>query len=177
MDKVAKRYARALFDSVKKEQLNEMRSLLTSFAELFSANKDLGLALLSPAYPMKERESALHTLSEQVSGGNAPFSGLLRLLLRNKRLNLIDEVAEAFSSMVDQYQKLFSLSVTSAFQISEEERNKMISSIRQQLGSSVEVKWDINKDLIGGMKVGVGDMVLDNSIETALKRIEQQLTQ
>jgi F-type H+-transporting ATPase subunit delta len=173
--KVAKRYAKALFDSLAPERYVPMRSLLNSFSELFLKSTDMTLALNSPSYPLAQREAALTTLASEVSGGDKNFIGLLLLLLRNKRLNLIEDVAKSFSLFVDQYQRLIKLTIETAVPISEDEKKQALDQIRRSLGSTAEVSWKVDEALLGGARIIAGDVVLDNSIDKALREIERVL--
>ena len=173
--KVAKRYAKALFDCLSPERYIPMRSLLNSFSEMFLESTDMELALTSPSYPLLQREAALSSLADKVSGGDKDFIGLLKLLLRNKRLNMIKEVATSFSLFVDQYQRLINLTIETASPVSDDEKKSALDQIRRSLGSTAEVNWTVDESLLGGARIKLGDVVLDNSIEKALKDVEQVL--
>lgn len=173
--KIAKRYARALFDSLSHDRYIPMRSLLNTFSELFLESSDMELALTSPSYPLAQREAALSSLADKVSGGDKDFIGLLKLLLRNKRLNIIKEVSKSFSSLVDQYLRLINLTIETASPVSDAEKKSALDQIRRSLGGTAEVTWTVDETLLGGARIKLGDVVLDNSLEKALKDVEQVL--
>lgn len=175
MRKVAKRYARALFDSVKKDSLTEVREVITGLAKVLESTKDLKAALHNPGYPMKERASVLGAVAEGLAGSHKEVVALSIAMLENRRLPLMKEVAEVFGEMVDAYQRLLSLQIVSAYELNDQEKSEIASSMRTQLGADVTISWNIEPDLIGGLRIKAGDVVLDNSVQANLQKISEAL--
>jgi F-type H+-transporting ATPase subunit delta len=96
-------------------------------------------------------------------------------MLVNDRIGALGSTITLFSQLVEQFMKVLSLEVTSAFALSDEEKRTLQSDIQKlvpaQYASLVSIAWHEDKNLIGGMIVKSGDRVLDGSLSGALERV------
>jgi len=173
--KVAKRYARALFELCDLSKLDEMEAALQSFSKLWLDDLKLRSAMLNPAFPLNERLSALRDLATNIKSGDKNFSNLLEILLQNKRLEVMPEISSAFSEMIDQIKKLLSLEVTSAFELPQDEKEKILKRVQTDCGSMASIVWKTDSEIIGGLKIKAGDKLLDGSVTGSLERFRNQL--
>ena len=174
--RIAKRYAKALIALYEPSQLESVRESLKAISQIWSENSLLQNSLLNPANSVQDRQEVLKALAGKVRSGDTNFLNFLLLLLESKRLSSISMIAEAFSQLVDELKKLLSLKVSSASQVSEDEMNSFKSKIEKDFGSLVTVDWEIDKDLIGGLRVRSGDRLLDGSVRGILERLSSSLT-
>jgi len=176
MRRIAKRYAKALFDAVKKESLVEVKEIITALSGILENTSDLRSALSNPAYPMNQRVEVLKALAEKLAGSHREIVGLAVALLENGRIAYIKDVVSIFGEMTDAYQRLLSLEISSAYELSDEEKSEVTSSMRSQLGGDVSIAWSTDEDLIGGLRIKAGDVVLDNTIKENLRKISESLS-
>ena len=172
---VARRYAKALFELCQPDVMEPTRMALNEFAAGWSQNSELRGTMLNPALPLASRERALASIAERFRAGDTQLRNLLVTLLRNHRLSLVEEVAKAFGVCVDQYKRLLSLEVTSAFPLSDSERSAMQGALARDLGSGANVEWRVSSDLLGGLTIKAGDKLLDGSVRGALNRARAEL--
>jgi len=183
--KAAKKYARALFDLAAKERqgaavesvirnLDALVAGLREVATLWSAQESLQSVLSNPAIFIESREAIVRDIAARVIPGSETFSNFLALLLQNKRFSYIEEIATIFSAMVDGFKKLLSLEITSAFEISSNEKQTLQTNIQEQLGylgSSSSISWNVDPTLLGGLTIKIGDQLLDSSVRGSLEKI------
>ncbi len=172
---VARRYAKALFELCQPADMDSTRAALVAFGEVWVKSVELRGAMLNPALPLAERERAISSIAEQFRAGDSHLRNLLVTLLRNHRLSVIEEVSKAFSALVDQYKRMLSLEITSAFPLAENERTALHSALTRELGSQATVEWRVSSDLLGGLRIKAGDKLLDGSVRGALDRARTEL--
>lgn len=173
--KVAKRYARSLFELCEVPALDQTREALNVFARYWRDDLALRSAMLNPAFPIPEREQALRQVADLIKPSDKIFANFAAVLLSNKRLGSITLIAQAFSEMVDNLKKLLALQVTSAFELAAQEKEGVLSRIQSECGSMASIEWKVDPALIGGMRIKAGDKVLDGSISGSLDRFRNEL--
>lgn len=180
--KLANRYARALYDALTKEQGRSgtpspaqiAAAELRSFSNLWQQEKTLEKQLLNPLYRKEERRAALIQVAAR-----AGFSDLaqrfLAVLFDRDRLLALSEIARAFSEKADSEAGVVRVQVSTARAISEPEKQEIKSRLLAQIKGQLEVSWEQNPSLLGGIVVRYQGKVLDGSISGRLERIERSL--
>ena len=177
--KTAKRYAKALFDLCLPDQAEAARSALISFEAAWNQQPELRSVLENPGIPEDQRMSALQGLAEAVCHGNATIRDFLCLLLSNGRLSEIGGITEAFARIINEFKKILSLEIVSAFELSESDKAEMQRIVRESIpvdyAAFISTQWTVEPGLIGGLMVRSGDLLLDASLRGALERMGKQL--
>lgn len=176
MDKVARRYARALFELCSPDEYENVRDGLLAFANLYTANPELQLALQNPAYPVSQRAESAEELVSKISGGRGNLSRLVALLISNGRVRMIADVAQAFKNIIENFKKLVSVEISSAFELPEVEKNKYRDLLKSQAGNLSSIEWKVQPELIGGFVVRCGDRLVDRSLRGAINNLKESLT-
>ena len=177
--KIAKRYARALFESCSGSDLDAMLCSLSVFEEIWRETPSLKEILENPAVVLTKRLEIVSQAAGMISPDDQVFANFLCTLMSNGRLECVSAVKEAFLRLIDEYKKILSLEITSAFPLSEDEKTatqaEIQSRIPSQLASLMSVSWKIDRSILGGMIIKAGDRVLDGSVKGALQKIEKEL--
>jgi F-type H+-transporting ATPase subunit delta len=100
---------------------------------------------------------------------------LVRLLAANKRLVLLPDLARLFVQMKTIYDGLRHIEVTSAFPVSDAERDALAERLKAHFGADVDLSVADDPSLIGGIKVRAGDIVIDGSVRGKLERLSNDL--
>ncbi len=175
--KVAKRYARALFESIEPAKLEEALSAMNTLSETWEQNENLRAVLTNPGVVLAERASVLTEIAKRAGEGQPLIANFLQLLLENGRIALLPEMAAAFSGLVDLLKKRLALEITSAFDIDGGERDQILDQVRRDFGGLASIQWNTDPQIIGGLRIQAGDMLLDGSIAGALAGLRESLTQ
>ena len=173
--KTAKRYAKALFDSVDQGALEGLQEALFSFAETWDNSSELHDVMFNPAVSEDEKLSVIRDLSALVKSGDEKFSNFLCLLQANNRLAGISVIAEEFAAMIAELKNLLSVEVTSAFPVPEEERGAVLDQIQKEHGSLATITWSEDKNILGGLRIQAGDRLLDSSVQGQLLKLKSSL--
>lgn len=172
--KVAKRYARALFEACQPANLEEVRGVLKTFTATWAGNAGLQEAMVNPAIPLEQRVNVITEIGKTISS-RPEITSFLSLLVSNHRITALPQISEAFSKLVDEVQKLLALEISSAFPLSDSERSAVMSRIQKDFGSAASIQWHVDRSLIGGVTVKSGDKLLDGSVKGSLERIRTVL--
>lgn len=175
-DKVAKRYAKALFELCEHTRLDAIRDQLRAFSQVWQSTAELREAVLNPAYPIKERLAAVAAVAGKTGVSDPKAINLISLLAENRRLGALGSIIEIFSGMIDELRRSLALTVTSAFPVSAEEAERVKDSVQTASGGLATVAWQVDPSLIGGLRIKIGDRILDTSIRNSLEKIRNELT-
>ncbi|MCK5232495.1 MAG: ATP synthase F1 subunit delta, partial [Desulfobulbaceae bacterium] len=92
-----------------------------------------------------------------------------------RRADVLPDIADVFQEMVDEEQGISRGSVITAFELSDELKNKIQDKLEKVAGKKVIVTTQIDSSIIGGMIAKVGDLVLDGSIKSQLAGLKESI--
>ena len=183
--KLAARYAKALLRSLGSSALvvsgglspaQSIAAELKAFHGVVTGNADLSLVLLTPMFKRDDRKNALEGVAKaaNVSEHAGKF---LALLFERDRLDVLGEIAQAFSDLADRAAKIVPVDVTTARVVPADE----VKSVEQSLGRSIQgtprFSWSVDETLLGGMVISYEGRVLDGSLRGRLDRLERTLVE
>ena len=172
---VSKTYGEALFKLAMEENtLDQIAEEAKVVLEAFQKNEDLAKLLNHPKVSKEEKIKVI----ENIFKGKFSDSivGFLVLIVEKGRYNEIDNIFQYFLGEVMEHKNIGVANVTSAFPLSESQK-KDIENRLLQVTKYVEFKmnFDVDKELIGGMVIRIGDRVIDGSIRNKLNEMTKQL--
>lgn len=106
---------------------------------------------------------------------DAHYVNFLRLLAKNKRLQALPSILETFAMHVAQEKQQQTAVVYCALELSDEHRKHIQATLKKKYAQDFVLKCEIDSSLIAGVRVQVGDEVIDSSIKAKLQRLNQQL--
>lgn len=98
----------------------------------------------------------------------AAGSNLVRLLVENKRLNLLPEISALYEALRAEEENELVAHITSAYALSEQQVAGLIGKLETRFGRKVTVTQSVDSELIGGVVIQVGDEVMDSSVRGGL---------
>jgi F-type H+-transporting ATPase subunit delta len=108
-------------------------------------------------------------------GLTAHLQNLVRVLAENKRLIVLPDIARLFDQMKTAADGLRHIEITSAFPMDDSERSELAEQLKAHFGADVELTIAEDPDLIGGIKVRAGDIVIDGSLRGRLEKLTNNL--
>ena len=97
-------------------------------------------------------------------------------LQRNRRLNLLPEVAAMFEAMRADVENVADVQVTSAVALDDTQRQRLSTAMKKRLKKDVRLHCDVDASLIGGAVIRSGDFVIDGSLRARLERLSSTMT-
>lgn len=108
-------------------------------------------------------------LSGRLSGEAENF---LRVLAENGRLGLLSEIRSQFEALKNEREGVLEAEVHSAFELSQAQVNDLVQRLEKKTGRKVKAKLEIDKQLISGVRIVLGDKVIDGSARAQLGALE-----
>ena len=173
MEEIARIYATSLFQAAEgRGKIDSIKSQLDQFAAALDESKDLQLFLFSPYFSGEEKSAGI----ARILGDAEPeFVNFLQLLAERHRLPALQRIRTQYEALWAEHHKLLPVTVTSAVSLPQETIYKIGSSVEQQTGRKVELTGKVDDEIIGGLVLQVGNMVLDASIKGRLERLRKQV--
>jgi len=102
-------------------------------------------------------------------------ANLVRLLVENDRLGIVAQVAQQFEELKSREQGRLDVLVTTAFPLSETQSGIIAGALKAKLGREINITSVEDPELIGGMHIRAGDLVIDGSVQGQLKQLANEL--
>jgi len=172
---ISKRYARAFFDIAGEEKkLEQYYDELHQFSSVIAQNKDLGGFLANPIFEQESKKKVLEKIIGKLSLSPMTIN-FLKLLIDKKRIDVLPDIETCYRQLMDETLKTVRVTVKTAFPLSGEMQSYITSSLKKMTGRSVEVTVEDDKNLLGGIVIGVGDTLYDGSIKNQLNNMRNLL--
>lgn len=101
----------------------------------------------------------------------AEARNLIITLSANKRISILPQICQLFEQLKAQYEGILEAKIVSAFALEGKQLNKLIKDLEQKFKHKIEAKISIDPELIGGVKVEIGDEVFDASVRGKLEAL------
>lgn len=170
---VARPYAEAMFQVARGGDLGRWSEIVTELAGL-GGNAQMRAAIDDP----KLTDEQIYTLFTGVLKAPLPAEGqnFVRALIANGRLTLLPEIARQFRQLKNAQEGVADADIVSAFPMPDAQVAELIGALEKKFGIKLRAKVAVDSSLIGGVRVTVGDEVLDSSVRTRLEQMRVALT-
>jgi F-type H+-transporting ATPase subunit delta len=171
---LARPYAEALFRAAG-PRATELAQPLAALATL-STDANLRQFADNPKVSATQVHDLLAGVALQQGLSLPPMLGnLLRTVLENGRLVALPEIAAQFQSLVNAGAGIAQARIESAFPIEPAQLAEVVAMLEKRFGTRLEPRVEIVPELIGGIRVSVGDEVLDTSVKARLQQMKLSL--
>ncbi len=175
MEEVAQVYARALFEvAMEHDELDEIHEELDQFAAALNDHRQMAVFFFSPYFSTEEKKSAL---KRAIEGADPLFMNFLEALVERNRMPVIFRIRAEFEELWDKEKKLLPVQITSAVALDEKTIKSIGDRISERTGQKVELSSSVDPDLIGGIVLRVGNVILDASIQSRLNQLRKTVAQ
>lgn len=171
---IARPYAEALFQAAQKEgaNLESWSELLNELASL-SSLEDVREALADPRLTDAQRVEVFTGLIK--TSVSAQARNFIELLVDNGRMLVLPEIAQQFDLLKNKLEGTALAQITSAYEMSDAQVQELIAALEKKFGLKLKPAVTVDPELIGGVRVVVGDQVLDTSVRAQLVRMRDTL--
>ncbi|WP_141430972.1 F0F1 ATP synthase subunit delta [Bacillus sp. 03113] len=171
---IAKRYALALFQLAKENQLlNQIEEELRTVKEVVIYNTDLQAVLKSPKLSIAQKKDIVKAA---FSSANAYVINTLMILIDRHREEFIVDVVDQYIQMSNDEKGIADAIVYSVRPLKEEEREALSTVFAAKVGKkSLHIENIVDSNLLGGIKLRIGNRIFDGSLKGKLDRLEKQL--
>lgn len=172
--RAAIRYAKAILEMAQSTGASE--SVLADMASITAAlqeSQELGRFLGAPDVKPEMKESAL---KEIFTGVGTITTTLFRLLLENKRFDILPAVAAQYKVQYEAANNMETATVTTAFPITPELEEKVLAKVKEFSDKKITLRNIVDPSIIGGFILRVGDKQFNASVAKRLHTLKRELS-
>lgn len=170
---LARPYAKAVFDAAQDQNAVDQWDQALAFAAQVAADQEVKNILANPGLSEQRKAELFADCFEE------PLPEALRnfllILAENKRLPLLSEISALFSLYRADLERTVKMKVSTAFEMTEEQQQKLIEALSKKLERKVALETAVDQSLIGGVVVNTGDLVIDASVRGKLAKMARAL--
>jgi F-type H+-transporting ATPase subunit delta len=172
-NKIARVYATALYQAAEEEgRLEQVRHDLGEFVQAMEGSADLRQLVAAEEISDVRKTQVLMELTE---GGDELVRNFLRLLVDKSRESELAGAHRAFVQLVEQAQGLVHVEVVSAVPLTAAMQEALRTKIGSSLHKTVELTMTVDEEILGGLRLRIGDRVADASVRHRLEKLRELL--
>lgn len=173
MAEAARVYAEALFEVGRdKGTLDALQQQLGEFADAVDRNRELQVFFFSPYLSSAEKKEGI---AKAISGAEPELINFLGLLVEKQRMPEIFRIRRALDELWKHENRRIDVTVTSAVELDPAVVAKIGQEVERQTGEKVDLSSRVDGDILGGIVLQVGNMVLDASIRSRLEKLRKSV--
>ena len=170
---LARPYAKAAFAYAREKEVLAQWSEQLLTAAAVTTDAAMARVLTNPSLTNEQRAQTLIDVCGDVLGGEA--RNFVSILAANKRLALLPEISSQFELFKANQEKSIEVEVVSAFDLSDAMTARLAEALGEKLEREVRVSTSTDKDLLGGVLIRAGDLVIDGSVRGRLNKLAEAL--
>jgi len=171
---VARPYAEALFRVAQAGNLAQWSDLVSEMAQIGS-NADVQDYARNPK--VSESDIAATIASLVKSPMTAEANNFLGMVVANGRIELLPEIGAQFQLLKNSAEGAADAEIMSAFDLSAAQVSELVATLEKKFSRKLNPTVTVDPSLIGGVRVVVGDEVLDTSVRAKLQQMHVALVQ
>ena len=171
----SERYSRALFEvSRDSDDLNKVENDIKNFKLIYDKNLEVRNFIKDPSQIITEQNKLVNLISDKLKFSKNVQKFLL-LLIEKRRIFFVNKIIESFLRLCSQKRGEIKASLISSKELSQTELNGISTDLSKSMGSTLKFDYKVDKELIGGLKLQLGSIMIDTSIRNKLKKYEQAM--
>jgi len=171
---VARRYAEALFLIAKQEnKIDEYQGELEKFVAIFNDTPNLKEYLSHLLIPAADKKKVV--LENFAAGLSPVVVNFIQLLIDKRRESYIEVILEEYVEMAEISRGVRTAELFSAQEVDESVMAALVDKLSKATGKTVRLKVSVDPSLVGGIKLKVGDQVIDGTVAKKLQLLKEDL--
>tara|TARA_Y100001970_G_scaffold283780_1_gene399758 strand:+ start:2117 stop:2674 length:558 start_codon:yes stop_codon:yes gene_type:complete len=171
----SERYSRALFEVAKEEKdLDKIETDIKKFMLLFDKSEALKNFFNNPTINLNTQNNVINLLSDKL-GFSKNLKNFFLLLVKKRRIFFVKKIFESFLRLCSRKRGELKAYLISSKELSQVELDEISNDLSKSMGSTVKFDYEVDRGLIGGLKLQLGSFMIDTSIKNKLKKYEQAM--
>ena len=173
---IIKKYTQALYKvALKEENVTQISVRLHSIKNILKSVPELNQLFITRRVQIEDKMVMLkNILGDKISGIEMD---LIVLLIENGHMLLYGDVLERFDYLIDKESEIIKVQITSSTRLPDNEVQKISSTIENKIQKKLNIKMDTDISLVGGIKLRVGNTLIDGSVSNRLQKMRDTLIQ
>ena len=169
----ANRYALALYELAKENsELDTVEKNVKELLAIYNTSIDLKNFIKNPTQSQSSQLEVLNKMSVEMSLSKI-IKNFLSILVTKRRIFFLNTIFLNFLSLVSKKRGELKASLISSKNLTNEELKNLNTELSQAIGTTVAFNYKVDENLIGGLKMQIGSLMVDTSIKNKLKKYEQ----
>ncbi len=171
---IARPYAEAAFRLAREQSALDRWSQMLHLLEIVVQNESIARGIGDPNFTNRQLENlVLGVCGEQLDGAGRNF---VQVLVSNDRLGVVPAIRVLFEDLKREQEGILEAQITSAFALDDEQLSRLVRRLEAKYQRKVSAQVSVDPQLIGGVKIVVGDKVLDATVRGKLDAMAVALT-
>jgi len=174
--RIITKYAQGLYKvALKEENVTQFSVRLHSIMNILKSVPELNQLFITRRVQIEDKMVMLkNILGDKISGIEMD---LIVLLIENGHMLLYGEILKRFDYLLDKKSEITQVQITSSTRLPDDEVQKISLTIENKIQKKLNVKMDIDTSLMGGIKLRVGNTLIDGSVSNRLQKMRDTLIQ
>ena len=166
-------YAKAAFEAAKdKGTLARVAEQFGDFVDAVDESAELRNLLQNPQVDARAKQAAL---AAALAEADPTFRNFILLVTEKGRIAEIGEVHQEFEQLIAQEERVIQVELTTAQELSDTEATEILQQIEQAAGQRIDATRTVDPDLIGGLVLRAGSILVDSSVRGRLDKLRDEL--
>ncbi|WP_300361375.1 ATP synthase F1 subunit delta [Fusobacterium sp.] len=171
-NKVGKRYAEAIFSvGESNNNLKEIYDALNSLMEMYVKDKEFKNFINHPLISLEDKRDFLDKIYKDET---EEVKNILFYLLEKGRISDIREIVAEYLKIFYAKNQILDVEATFAMELTEAQKAKLIENLEKSTKKKINIKVNVDKSIIGGGILKIGDKIIDGTIKTQLSTLAKQ---
>lgn len=164
---VARPYAEAVYKhAVANDSLVQWANIL-KLAAMITEDDEMKLLIGNPIITVKQLSAIFLEIGKDEF--NSEARNLMTLLAENKRIFILPQISQLFEQLKAQHEGVLEAKIVSAFALESKQLKKLVDDLEMKFKRKIDAQVSVDPELIGGVKVEIGDEILDASVRGKLE--------
>lgn len=175
MSLLGKRYANALLNiAIENGNIDQYKQDLEDLVYYFNTVPEFKPFINNPQVTKEDKKKVLCKIFGEDT--DVLFLNFVQILIDKERVNYIQDILENYKTLLNEYKNIVLIKVTSAIELEDEEIEKIKEKYKKDYkDSKIEVQNIVDKDILGGLKIQIGDKIIDATLKTKLKGLKEYI--
>jgi len=174
-DSTSNSYALALYELSKdSSELEKVEENIKALDSLLKNNSNFEEMVLNPTVSKEDKKNVISKIADQNNFSEIVKKFLGFVCIKN-RLFFLDKILESFLNLISKSKGELKAKLISSKELSEEEQKKITNELSKDFKSTLNIDYKYDPSLIAGLIIQVGSIMVDTSIKTKLKKLEQNM--
>ena len=171
----SKSYALALYEIAKENsELDKIEGEIESLKKLLNDSPEFKEMILSPTIIKNDKENVILKIAEKNNFSDISKKFLCFIATKN-RLFFLNKIIESFLNFVSRNKGELKAKLISSKKLSQDEQKKIQNDLSKDFKSSLKLDYIHDPDLIAGLIIQIGSVMIDTSVKTKLKKLEKNM--
>ena len=174
-DTAASRYSLALYEIAEENgHVQEIEDQSSALIKLFDESKDFKLIVKNPTSKKEDQINIINKISEHYNF-NILLKKFLCFLVEKRRLFFLKNILGKFVDICSQKRGEVKAKLVAAKQLTENDVKKIKDELSKDFTNKIKLEYEYDPNLIGGLIIQIGSVMIDTSIKSKLKQLENKM--